>query len=375
MGEDTGKKQGDTVYKQLAQRLDTIPNGFPATESGVELRILAKLFTPQEAALALQLKLATEYAEQIAQRTGDDPQATEATLKGMAGKGLIRMKRGQKGPVFGLIPFIVGIYELQISRMDEEMAQLFEDYYKEAFHKALNLQPSMQRVIPVEKSVQVGIQVLPYESASEILEHAQSWGVLDCICRVQKKLLGQPCEHPVNICLMFSKKPNAYEKAKHIKSLTKEEALDVLRRAEEAGLVHTTGNYRGEIEYICNCCACACAILRGAAEFGILSILAPSAFRVSVDEKLCVGCDLCLERCQFKALSIVDGMCKVDEQRCFGCGICISACGDGALSLTPRSADQVKLPPESLGEWMMERAVARGIDLEKLEEIMGKILK
>jgi Fe-S-cluster-containing hydrogenase component 2 len=82
-----------------------------------------------------------------------------------------------------------------------------------------------------------------------------------------------------------------------------------------------------------------------------------------------------LERCQFKALSIVDGMCKVDEQRCFGCGICISACGDGALSLTPRSADQVKLPPESLGEWMMERAVARGIDLEKLEEIMGKILK
>ena len=373
MGEDTGKKQGDTVYRQLAQRLDTIPNGFPATESGVELRILAKLFTPQEAALALQLKLATEYAEQIAQRTGDDPQAAEATLKGMAGKGLIRMKRGQKGPVFGLIPFIVGIYELQISRMDEEMAQLFEDYYKEAFHKALNLQPSMQRVIPVEKSVQVGIQVLPYESASEILEHAQSWGVLDCICRVQKRLLGQPCEHPVNICLMFSKKPNAYEKAKHIKSLTKEEALDVLRRAEEAGLVHTTGNYRGEIEYICNCCACACAILRGAAEFGILSILAPSAFKVSVDDKLCVGCDLCLERCQFKALSIVDGMCKVDERRCFGCGICISACGDGALSLTPRSADQVKLPPESLGEWMMERAVARGIDLEKLEDIMGKI--
>ena len=133
------KNLDNSVYKQLAQRLDTIPNGFPATKSGVELRILAKLFTPQEAALALHLKLATEYAEQIAQCTGDDPQATEATLKGMAGKGLIRMKRGQKGPVFGLIPFIVGIYELQISRMDEEMARLFEDYYKEAFHKALNL--------------------------------------------------------------------------------------------------------------------------------------------------------------------------------------------------------------------------------------------
>ncbi len=373
MDENSKTKLSKTVYKQLAQRLDTIPNGYPATESGVELKILAKLFTPEEAALALQLKLTTESAEQIAQLTGGDPQAVEETLKGMAAKGLIRMKRGQKGPVFGLMPFIVGIYELQISRMDKDMAQLFEDYYKEAFHKSLNLQPSMQRVIPVEKAVQVGLEVLPYERASEILAHAQSWGVLDCICRLQKKLLGQPCEHPINICLMFSKKPNAYEKAKHIKSLTKEEALEVLRRAEEAGLVHTTGNYQGEIEYICNCCSCACAILRGASEFGIVSVLAPSAFKASVEENLCIGCELCLERCQFKALSMVDGICKVDLQRCFGCGICVSACADGALSLTQRSADQVKMTPQSLGEWMMDRAVMRGLDPKKLEEIIGKI--
>jgi len=366
------KYLNNPIYKKLAQRLDTIPNGFPATESGVELRLLAKLFTPEEAALALQLKLTTEYAEQVAQRTGDDPHAEEETLKGMAGKGLIRMKRGEKGPTFGLMPFIVGIYELQISRMDKEMAQLFEDYYKEAFHKSLNLQPSMQRIIPVEKAVQVGLEVLPYERASDILARAQSWGVLDCICRAQKKLLGQPCEHPINICLMFSKKPHAYEKAKHIKSLTKQEALEVLRRAEEAGLVHTTGNYQGEIEYICNCCSCACAILRGAAEFGIVSVLAPSAFRASVDEQLCSGCELCIERCQFKALSVVDSTCKVDERRCFGCGICVSACLDEALSMKPRPADQVKTPPGSLGEWMMERAAVRGLDPDKLEEVIGK---
>ncbi len=373
MGDDLKSKQGYTVYKQLAQRLDTIPNGFPATESGVELKLLAKLFTPEEAAVALQLKLTPEYAEQVAQRTEDDPQAMEATLKGMAGKGLIRMKRGQKAPVFGLMPFVVGIYEMQITRMDKEMAQLFEDYYKEAFHKMLHSGPSIHRVIPVEQAVQTGLEVLPYERASEILSHAQSWGAIDCICRVQKRLLGEPCQHPVNVCLMFSRKPNAYEKAQHIRSLTKEEALELLRQAEEAGLVHTTGNHLGDQDYICNCCACACAILRGAAEYGILTVLEPSAFRVSVDENLCVGCDLCIERCQFKALSIVDGVCKVDERRCFGCGICISACEDGALSLAPRPASQVKTPPQSLGEWMMERAVVRGLDPEKLEDIMGKI--
>ena len=114
-------------------------------------------------------------------------------------------------------------------------------------------------------------------------------------------------------------------------------------------------------------------MLRGAAEFGILSILAPSAFRVSVDENSCVGCELCLERCQFKALSISDGICKVDERRCFGCGICVSACVDGSLSLVPRPAAQVKPPPQSVAEWMVERAVVRGMDLEKLESLLGKI--
>jgi electron transport complex protein RnfB len=373
MSGDLKSKQDYAVYKQLAQRLDTIPNGFPATESGVELKLLAKLFTPEEAALALQLKLIPEYAEQIAQRTGDDPQALEATLKGMAGKGLIRMKRGQKAPVFGLMPFVVGIYEMQITRMDKELAQIFEDYYKEAFHKMLHSGPSIHRVIPVEQAVETGLAVLPYERASEILSHAQSWGAVDCICRVQKRLLGEPCEHPVNVCLMFSRKPNAYDKAQHIRTLTKEEALELLRQAEEAGLVHTTGNHLGDQDYICNCCACACAILRGAAEYGILTVLEPSAFRASVDENLCVGCDLCIERCQFKALSIVDGICKVDERRCFGCGICISACGDGALSLAPRPAGEVKTPPQSLAEWMMKRAEVRGLDPEKLEDVMGKI--
>ena len=373
MGETSEKKHTNPVYKKLAQLLDTIPNGFPATKSGVELKLLAKLFAPEDAALALQLKLTPQSAEQIAKSAGGDPQALEENLKSMKDKGLIRMKRGEKGPVFGLMPFVVGIYEMQIGRMDEEMARLFEEYYKEAYHQVMAAKPSIHRVIPVEQAVQVGVAVLPYERASDILSQAQSWGVMDCICRVQQKLVGKGCEHPVNICMVFSKKPNAYDKAKVIKPLTKEGALEVLRRAEEAGLVHTAGNHLGDIDYICNCCACGCAILRGAAEFGMLSIVEPSAFLISVNEDSCVGCELCIDRCQFKALSMTDGICKVDLQRCFGCGICVSSCADGAFSLVPRSTEQVKSPPGSLAEWMMERAAVRGLDMEKLEQIIGKI--
>jgi electron transport complex protein RnfB len=373
MSETSEKKHTNPVYKKLAQLLDTIPNGFPATKSGVELKLLAKLFSPEEAELALHLKLTPQSAELVARSAGGDPQALEGNLKRMVGKGLIRMKRGEKGPVFGLMPFVVGIYEMQIGRMDEEMARLFEDYYKEAYHKVMTAKPAIHRVIPVEQAVQVGVSVLPYERASDILSQAQSWGVLDCICRTQQKLIGKGCEHPINICMVFSKKPNAYDKAKVIRPLTKEEALEMLRRAEEAGLVHTAGNHLDDIDYICNCCSCGCAILRGAAEFGILSIVEPSAFQISVNEDSCVGCELCIDRCQFKALSMADGICKVDLQRCFGCGICVPSCADGALNLVPRQPDQVKSPPGSLADWMMERAAVRGLDPEKLEQILGKI--
>jgi ferredoxin len=111
------------------------------------------------------------------------------------------------------------------------------------------------------------------------------------------------------------------------------EALAVLRQAEEAGLVHTVGNTQREVYYICNCCTCSCAILRGVAEYGLLSAIAPSGFQARVDERLCTGCELCVERCQFGALSITDGVCKVDERRCFGCGVCVEACPYDVIKL------------------------------------------
>jgi DNA-binding MarR family transcriptional regulator len=85
----------EDVYQRLAHRLDAIPNGFPATESGVELRLLAKIFTPEEAALASVMRLTREPVADIAARTGAEPKAAYRTLKSMVRKGLIRVKKGQ----------------------------------------------------------------------------------------------------------------------------------------------------------------------------------------------------------------------------------------------------------------------------------------
>jgi electron transport complex protein RnfB len=361
------------IYRRLARRLDEIPNGFPATESGAELRLLAELFAPDEAELALELKLTPEPVARIAKRAGADARGLDAKLSGMADRGLIRAKRRKERVAYGLIPFVVGIYELQLDHIDEKLARLFEEYYQEAFHKLLEVKPTMQRVIAVEQNVPVGIGVTPYEIASDLLGEAKSWGVMDCICRKQKKLVGQPCEHPVDVCMIFSRRPGAFDESESIRVLTKQEALDVLRRAEEAGLVHTVENVQRGAFYICNCCTCSCAILRGVAEYGMLGAVSPSGFRAALDERLCTGCELCIERCQFGALSVAENLCSIDEQRCFGCGLCVSACGDGALSLVRRPEDQVPEPPQAVSDWMMDRADARGLDRGRLLELIGRV--
>jgi electron transport complex protein RnfB len=117
------------IYHRLAQRLDTIPNGFPATESGIELRLLEKIFIPEEAALASVMRLAYEPADAIAARAGVDVKVASRTLKQMVRKGQIRARIGDRQLLFRLMPFVVGIYEEQLPRMDAEMAELFEQFF------------------------------------------------------------------------------------------------------------------------------------------------------------------------------------------------------------------------------------------------------
>ena len=356
-------------YKQLAERLDATPNGFPPTQEGVELQILARLFTPEEAKLASKLRLTLETPAQIAARLSDpestpfDPQALQIQLKSMARKGLIAAGRIEGGLGFGLMPFVVGIYEMQAGRIDAELAQLFERYYLQAFGKELAIQPAVHRVIPVGESIKTDMEIHPYESASDILDDAQAWGVLDCICRVQKALIGKPCKHPVDVCMALSTKPGAFDQNPVIHALTREQAMDTLRRAAQAGLVHSVSNSQQGITYICNCCTCSCSILRSLSDLGIANAVIRSAFVNQVDESLCVGCEDCIESCQFLALSMENDEVRVNRIRCMGCGVCVSTCPEDALGLVRRPVEEILPIPANEYDWRKQRAMARGQEL------------
>jgi electron transport complex protein RnfB len=355
------------IYRILAQRLDAIPNGFPATESGVELRLLEKIFTPEEATLASVMRLTREPAADIAARAGVDPEVALRTLKGMVRKGQIHVNRAKGQLLFGLMPFAVGFYEEQLPRMDAEMAALFEQYVQETQGGSLVRDaPAIQRVIPVNEAIPINIEVFPYERAAALVENAKAWGVRDCICRVQQKLVGKGCDHPVENCVVFAPVEGAFDGSEVDRAITKEEALQILREAEEVGLVHSTGNYRDQHYYICNCCTCCCGVLRSVAEFGVPAAALCSDFHAVVDAEVCIGCGDCVERCQFGALSVPEEVCEVDYARCVGCGLCATVCSTDALSLQRRPEGEIPLPPADRRDWMTKRAEARGIRMEDI---------
>ncbi|MCU0523130.1 MAG: 4Fe-4S binding protein, partial [Anaerolineae bacterium] len=260
------------------------------------------MFTPEEALLGSVMTMESDPAELIAERAGVDPKLAARTLKDMARHGLVSVSRGERAMLFALLPFVVGSYEAQLPRMDAQMAALFEEYFLASKGMASVPGPSVHRVLPVGEAVANNVEIHPYEQAAALVEAAKSWGVRPCICRTQQHLLGKGCDAPIENCMVFAPVEGAFDGNPVDRAITKDEALRILREAEQAGLVHSVSNHRSGQYYICNCCTCCCGVLRRVAEFSVPTAIARSAFLAVVDEALCIGCGACEERCQFGAI-------------------------------------------------------------------------
>ena len=355
----------DMVYQKLATVLDTLPNGFPSTEDGVEIRLLKKIFSPEEADLFCDLKLTFETPEQIAQRTGRPVAVLEDQLDTM-------MKRGQ---IFGIdmggikiykmLPWAFGIYEFQLPHMDRELAELCEQYGETYGRQFFANGPQLMQVIPIESEIKTEQQALPYERVSNIIENSQSFMYFDCICKKEKGLLDNPCSKPVDVCTAFAPVPGVFDNHPYGKTMTKQEAYQLLNRAEEAGLVHLTWNMKSGHYFICNCCGCCCGVLRSINELGIdASKVINSYYYAQIDPDTCVFCGTCAdERCQVNAIREGDDAYEVVAEKCIGCGLCITTCPSEAISLVRKSEEKIETPPEDEMDWYVKRAERRGIDI------------
>ncbi len=348
----------DEVYERLADKLDALPNGFPRTESGVEIRLLKRMAEPEEAWLAGQLGRIMEPAEDIAARVGLSTKETTARLHNLLRRGLLRAEKQGGVRRFRLSPFLVGIYEARLDEIDHDMAHLMEQYMMlQGAEGILGPRPAIHRVIPAHQAVKRE-SILPYEDIRALLMKANSFYVRDCICRVEQDVVGsRSCDFPLENCLSFSPVEGAFGPS----GISREEALAIIDEAEDLGLVHTVSNNMENVGYVCNCCGCCCGVLRGITDWGIEASVASASYYAEVDADGCTACEICVDRCHVDAIAIDGPSAVVDVSRCIGCGLCVTGCLDDAVHLHAKAAADVISPPATFADWEEERLKNRGL--------------
>lgn len=358
----------DDIYRKLAKVLDTLPNGFPATESGIEIKLLKKVFTPEEAEFFCDLRLKLETVDQIAERTGRPIEGLEEKLTAMWRRGEIFGVDLGGTKLFKMIPWVLGIYEYQVKRMDREFAELNEAYFPYFGKQFFENEPQYMQVVPIGQSITSEHQALPYEQVANIIESGQSFAVADCICKKEKSLLDQRCDKPMEVCLAIAPIPNVLDDFTHWGSpITKEDAYEILKISEEAGLVHLTHNVQTGHFFICNCCGCCCGILRGINELGATHAI-NSRFYAQIDPESCIACGTCYEeRCQVNAIEEGEDAYQVIQEKCIGCGLCVTTCPTESIKLIAKKAEEYALPPNDEKDWLAERGERRGVDFSALK--------
>jgi formate hydrogenlyase subunit 6/NADH:ubiquinone oxidoreductase subunit I len=341
----------DELYRALQRHMDRMPVPYPATESGVEIRILKRLFTPEEARLALCLSVIPEPLRTIHRRVRGvmtREQLCEA-LDRMAEKGSIRKLQGKKGPRYAKSPLVLGMYEAQVNRLTPELEREVRSYFDEGFGAAIHgpLTPQM-RIVPVNKSIPVEHAVASYDDIRRFVEASPGpFAAIPCVCRQGRELTGQPCRltnEPRN-CLMFGKVAAMMTERGIARPVRKEEMLALLEQADRQGLVLEPQNTQDPL-FVCCCCGCCCGVLTTAKKLPRPAEFFQTDFVAQVDRERCELCGTCATRCQMDAIVADNEPAKVAEERCIGCGLCVTTCPSEAMSL--RKKERRPPPPKDM---------------------------
>ena len=352
------------VYQRLRKHIDDMPIPYPETRSGVELRILKRLFTPEEAEVALALSAVPEPVERIRPRVpGRTAEELERVLDRMVQKGAIFggpavSQDGRKR--YSRAPLAIGMYEAQVDKLTREMQEDFDRYLHEGFAEALLVTKTRQmRTIPVDARFVPDRLVGRYDDARRLIaEGAGPWATRNCVCRQGHDVLGIPCRHTTSrrVCLMIGPAAKGSLASGEGQELTREQTFALLDQAERDGMVLQPSNARDPI-FICFCCGCCCGMLKAAKQFPRPAEYLQTNYHAVVDASACAECGTCHERCPMEALHAGDGATVVDLDRCIGCGACVPTCPSEAVTLRANARETV--PPRDIkalyGRIMKER--------------------
>ncbi len=355
----------EDVYFRLGERLNQYPMKMLLVDA--YLKILREFYTEEQAELGAEFPLGAFKSDELAKTLNRDKEALTDLLENMADNGLIFVTKTKEGvSKYALTQFVPGVVEYQLMRgndtpKDRKVARMLEEYMMdgemadlwagimsdpEALKEMMPIAPT--RTITVEKELPHGKQICSYEKLSEMMDKEEEFATAKCYCRHHAYLLDKPCQVegvPEYSCLFVGRDISDYIVSRGFgKSISKEEAKEIVLATEKAGLVHNVGNYSDKIFFICNCCGCCCGFLQSMKKFQSAAMVAFSNFGVEANLEECNGCEECIERCQMELLSLKDDVISIDHSLCVGCGNCVSACPTECLSMVRRSETE---PPEA----------------------------
>jgi Pyruvate/2-oxoacid:ferredoxin oxidoreductase delta subunit len=337
------------LYESLATHLDQGVMGSPKSPALTE--IIKILFPVEEAEIAVKLPMQNRTLSELKEIFPEKAETLEDILAHMVKRGTVftSQRPGQERK-YRLLPSVVGWAETPFwSGKDTDdtrkLAPLWLKYREEAFGQELARgDMPVMRVLPISRTLRNSSEVLPFEALKPIVEEQSFCAVAHCPCRLMKRSVGEGCDHSLVNCMHFGAMGRHMVEQGMAREVTTDEALKILKEANEEGLVHSVDNIEGYTRTICNCCGCCCVFLDTKKKMGIHAF-SPSNYVARVDGELCAACGTCEERCPMGAVTVGDeDVAEVDEDLCIGCGVCTPTCAAEAVDLARRG--EVKRPPQ-----------------------------
>ena len=288
-----------------------------------EYRILDPIVTDDMCRVMMHLRLETDRpVGEVAKRCKESEAFVQEQLDKLVAAGIVRSRKVDGVDCYYYPIWVPGIMEGILSNREQcdrypDLGYCFEEYTRRRLAMVAPVFNSgktgmcFMRVMPVMSAIENNSRTASYDEISTLIENATAISVGPCSCRRARRLMGEGCGHlEEDMCMYLNDNAITYSKSGAHRLISKEEAYEVLRRAEDNGLVHEINQTPGfeESTAICNCCGCSCFALRIAEMFRAKNAIR-SNFAAKIDKEKCVACGQCVENCQTNAIKLGQKNC------------------------------------------------------------------